>query len=183
MEGKIITIDPHKALFLPYGVGCVLVRDGGALRRAHQVDAGYLRDLQVGEESLSFTDLSPELTRPFRGLQLWLPIQLHGLGAFREALREKLRLAREAAARIERCANLELADRPQLSTVAFRLRDRDNHAQSELLQQVNARGRVFLSSTIIEGRVVLRICVLSFRTHADRMEDALTAIEQAARTI
>lgn len=171
-----ITIDPHKALFLPYGIGAVLVRDGEALRRAHQIDAGYLRDL--ADETVSFTDLSPELSRPLRGLAAWLPIQLHGLGAFREALREKLQLARDAADRIERCPRLELVDRPQLSIVAFRLRDRDNRAQTELLDRVNARGRVFLSSTLIDEKVVLRICVLSFRTHADRMDDALTAIEQ-----
>jgi aromatic-L-amino-acid decarboxylase len=177
-----ITLDPHKGLFLPYGTGCLLVRDGQALRRPHQHDAAYLRDVAPDEDSVNFTDLSPELSRDFRGLRLWLPLQLHGLGAFREALREKLSLARHAWEQLSADPRFELLDEPQLSVVAFRLRGKGDEANAELLRRVNARSRVFLSSTVLDGRVTLRICVLSFRTHADRVADAVTALrEEAAR--
>ena len=178
-----VTVDPHKAMFLPYGVGSVLVRDGEALRRAHQVHAEYLRDFDEEQESISFTDLSPELSRPFRGLQLWLPVQVHGLAAFREALREKLALARHAADRIRSMEEFELVDEPQLSIVPFRVRGFDDAAQSRVLERTNARGRAFLSSTMVHGRAILRICVVSFRTHQDRIDQAIEDLRQEARAL
>jgi aromatic-L-amino-acid decarboxylase len=176
-----VTLDPHKGLFLPYGLGCLLVRDGDALRRAHQERATYMQDV-VGESGGGFADLSPELSRDFRGLRLWLPIQLHGLGAFRDQLVEKLALARWAAEQLGADPRFELLDEPQLSVVAFRLRGREE-AGEELLRRVNARRRVFLSSTRIAGRYVLRLCVLSFRTHADRVREAVDALREEARAV
>jgi aromatic-L-amino-acid decarboxylase len=173
-----ITLDPHKGLFLPYGLGCLLVRDGDALRRAHEERATYMQDV-VGERGGGFADLSPELSRDFRGLRLWLPIQLHGLAAFRDQLVEKLALARRAADQLRADPRFEVLDDPQLSVVAFRRRGPDQ-AGEELLRRVNARRRVFLSSTRIGGRYVLRLCVLSFRTHADRVQEAIDALREEA---
>ena len=175
-----ITLDPHKGLFLPYGTGCVLVRDREALRRAHRSGADYMQDL--GDDT-GFAELSPELSRRFRGLLLWLPIQLHGLAAFREQLAEKLELARHAAQRLRADGGFELLDEPQLSVVAFRLRGGDDAANAELLRRVVARKRVFLSSTRLEGRYCLRLCVLSFRTHRERVEEALEALVEEARAL
>ncbi len=175
-----ITLDPHKGLFLPYGTGCVLVRDGAVLGRAFQSDADYLRDVASGGEPTDFTDLSPELSRAFRGLGLWLPLMLHGKAAFRDALAEKLELARDFAARLREDERFELVDEPQLSVVAFRLRGRSDDESAELLRRVNARGRVFLSSTRIQERHAIRVCVLCFRTHRDRLEDALDALREEA---
>lgn len=180
-ECDSITLDPHKGLFLPYGTGCLLVRDGEALRRAHADSADYLQDV-VGAEP-GFNDLSPELSRDFRGLRLWLPFQLHGLQPFREALGEKLALTRWAYEELRHDARFEILDPPQLSVIAFRLRGEGAAADAkneELLRRVNARQRVFLSSTRIHGRYVLRICVLSFRTHQDRVRDAVTALREEA---
>jgi aromatic-L-amino-acid decarboxylase len=179
-----ITLDPHKGLFLPYGTGCLLVRDLETLKRAHQGAAGYLQDVAAGLGQVNFTDISPELSRDFRGLRLWLPIQLHGLGAFRELLREKLELTRWAYKELKDDPLFEILDEPQLSILAFTSRSRradPNVAGAEILRRVNERRRVFLSSTTLQGRYVLRICVLSFRTHADRMLDAVTGLKEEAR--
>jgi len=181
-----VTLDPHKGLFLPYGNGCLLVRDPKALRRAHASEAGYLQDVADAEGEDSFTDLSPELSRDFRGLRLWLPIELHGMRAFREQLGEKLELARWAFEELRREPLLEQLDEPQLSVVAFRGRpprgDPDAFS-AELMRRVNARGRVFLSSTVVGGRFVVRLCVLSFRTHQDRVREAVEAISAEARVL
>ena len=177
-----ITLDPHKGLFLPYGLGALLVRDGGALVRAHRGTASYVQDV-AEEGSLGFADLSPELSRDFRGLRLWLPLMLHGLSAFREQLGEKLALARWAYEMLRDDPRFEMLDEPQLSVVAFRLRAAEADAERlgpELLRRVNARRRVFLSSTSIGGRYAMRICVLSFRTHADRVRDAVLALREEA---
>jgi aromatic-L-amino-acid decarboxylase len=180
-----ITLDPHKGLFLPYGLGALLVRDGGALARAHRDTASYVQDV-AEEGSLGFADLSPELSRDFRGLRLWLPLMLHGIAAFREQLAEKLSLARWAHRELAADPRFEMLDEPQLSVVAFRLRAPAEDADSlgpELLRRVNARRRVFLSSTRMDGRYVLRLCVLSFRTHEDRVRDAVDALREEARAL
>ena len=70
---------------MPYGIGALFVNDGTALARAHAGSADYVQDVTAGG-SLGFADLSPELSRAFRGLRVWLPLQLHGLRAFREQL-------------------------------------------------------------------------------------------------
>jgi len=184
-ECDSITLDPHKGLFLPYGLGALLVRDGAALARAHRESASYVQDV-TDEGGLGFADLSPELSRDFRGLRLWLPLMLHGLAAFREQLAEKLTLARWAHDELRADPRFELLDEPQLSIVAFRLRAPEAEAERlgpELLRRVNARQRVFLSSTRLSGRYVLRICVLSFRTHEDRAREAVRALREEARAL
>ncbi|WP_157247734.1 pyridoxal phosphate-dependent decarboxylase family protein [Nonomuraea typhae] len=172
-----ITLDPHKAMFLPYGTGALLVRDGTRLRAAHHVGADYLQDLDAEEDIPNFTEYSPELTRRCRGLGLWLPIKLHGLSAFRNALDEKLDLARFAYTELV-TAGFEAPWEPPLSTVAFRLPSTDS-ANQNLLRRVNASGRVFISSTLINGRFFLRLSIVSHRTHRDRVEEALRIIGHA----
>jgi aromatic-L-amino-acid decarboxylase len=181
-----ITLDPHKTMFLPYGTGVLLVRDPEALRRAHATEASYLQDVAAAAGQANFTDLSPELSRDFRGLRVWLPLVLHGVGAFRDALAEKLALTRHAADRLAAEPLFRLVDRPQLSIVAFTAHpprgDADRFGE-EVLRRVNERGRVFLSSTRHQGRYVLRICVVSFRTHEDRVNDAVDALIAEARAL
>lgn len=177
-ECDSITLDPHKGMFLPYGTGCLLVRDPENLKRAHSMDAEYLHDVKA-ETSPNFSDLSPELSRDFRGLRIWLPLVLHGLDAFRDAIEEKLMLTRWAYERLGKDARFEILDEPQLSVIAFRLKGEGSDSDrlnEELQRRVNARGRVFLSSTRLDGRYVIRLCVLSFRTHMDRVRDAVEAI-------
>jgi aromatic-L-amino-acid decarboxylase len=187
-----ITFDPHKGMFLPYGTGALLVRDGATLRRAHRDDADYLQDLdREAAGGMSPAEHGPELSRPFRGLRLWLPLMLHGARAFREALSEKLALARSLHDGLAALPDVETVDPPQLSIVAFRARRRRSepiaawNARNEAwMGAINARGRVLLSSTLLptpDGPAfTLRACVLSFRTHADRiaalLEDAPAAL-------
>jgi aromatic-L-amino-acid decarboxylase len=176
-----ITIDPHKAMFLPYGTGALLVRDGARLRQAHHVGAAYLQDLGEEEDIPNFTEYSPELTREFRGLRLWLPIKLHGLAAFRQALDEKLDLA-ELTYETLREHGFEVPWRPTLTAVAFRWvpgRGDADAFNAELLRRVTARGRALLSSTRVGGRYMIRVCVVSHRTHRDRVEEVLDDIREA----
>lgn len=173
-----ITLDPHKGLFLPYGTGCILVREGALLEAAHSADAHYLQDLG-GEAAINFTDYSAELSRDFRGLRVWLPMKLHGLAAFREALDEKLDLARHAWERLHAAPGFEVVAEPALSIVAFRYRPPQGDANEfnrRLMDRVNHERRVFLSSTLLDGQYTLRICVLSFRTHRTHVDAAVDAL-------
>lgn len=175
-----ITVDPHKSLFLPYGTGAVIVRSAAALRQAFNEEADYLQDMGTSHELPEFDELSPELSRDFRGLRLWLPLHLHGVAAFREQLDEKLDLTRLAYDTLAADERLDLPWTPDLSIVTFRLRDADDAAQLEFLARINATRRVILSSTRIEGRIFLRLAILSMRTHEDRIREALEIIRRCA---
>jgi len=175
-----VTLDPHKGMFLPYGTGCLLVREGRRLLEGHSAgEARYLQDLAIEGESLNFSDYSPELSRDFRGLRVWLPLKLHGWDAFRQALDEKLDLARLLHEGIRDAPGIEVPWEPELSIVAFRSPGGDD-ASRRLLDRINASQRVFLSSTMIRGRFTLRAAILSFRTHRDRIEEAIEIIRAAA---
>jgi glutamate/tyrosine decarboxylase-like PLP-dependent enzyme len=176
-----IVLDPHKGLFLPYGTGILLVRDTAPLRDAHTLTGEYLQDLS-GDQSLpDFGELGPELTREFRGLRLWLPLCLHGVDAFRCALDEKLDLAAQAYAALVQDGELELPWKPDLSTVAFRLRGGDDKANLVLRDRINATNRMFLSTAKVNERVMLRLCILSHRTHEDHINEMVKIIHSAVR--
>lgn len=184
-----ITLDPHKGLFLPYGTGALLVKDAAALARAHAADAAYLPAMQQDPDFVDFCQISPELSRDFRGLRVWLPFKMHGIGPFRANLDEKLDLAAWACEELHKVDGIEIAAEPELSLLAFRLvRDGlDDAALDELnrevMQRVNDRQRVHLTGTVTKGRFLLRICVLSFRTHRDRMEAALADIRASVAEV
>ena len=180
-----VTLDPHKGLFLPYGSGCLLVRDGDTLRRTHSIDADYMPTLQDEADLVDICQISPELSRDFRGLRVWLPLKLLGLEPFRQALDEKADLAEWATAELRKIDDMEIVAPPQLSTVAFRLRpvgwgaEETNRLNRELMARVNERRRVFLTATTLDGLFTLRICVLNFRTHQDRMEACMEDLRAA----
>lgn len=186
-----VVLDPHKGLFLPYGTGVLLVRDSETLRVAYAgygADHAYLPDHDSDRESSEnyqglpdFGALGPELTREFRGFRLWLPLHLHGVGAFRAALDEKLDLAARAYRVLSQDDKLEVPWVPDLSIVAFRLREGDDKANQRLLKQINATGMTFLSSTKIQEREILRLCILSHRTHGEHVDQILNIIHSAAR--
>jgi aromatic-L-amino-acid decarboxylase len=174
-----ITLDPHKGMFLPYGTGSLVVREGKRLREAHFTGAAYLQDLAGDDEIPNFSEYSPELSRDFRGLRVWFPLKLHGVSAFREALDEKLDLARVLYDGLCAIPGLELPWEPELTVVPFRLRDGDDDANRRLLERINASGRVFMSSTIVQDRFTIRACILSHRTHRDRIDECIDIIRRA----
>jgi aromatic-L-amino-acid/L-tryptophan decarboxylase len=174
-----ITLDPHKSLFLPYGTGALVVRDRTALAAAFAEEADYLRDLGDADVLPDLSALTPELTRDWRGLKLWLPLQLHGLDRFRAALDDKLDLARWAWEELESVPGVSTRGAPDLSIVAFRVPG-DDAAQDRALRRINSSGQVRLSSTTLEGEVVLRIAVLSHRTRREHVAEVVAQVAALA---
>ncbi len=198
-RGDSIAFDPHKGLHLPFGTGALLVKRGGRLAAAHSSDAHYLQDFE-GVDSRrntpSPTSLGPELSRDYRGLRLWLPLMLHGARAFRESLAATLSLSQqfheELSAHITAGLPVEIVAAPQLSITAFRLTRRDgeqlddwNARNAAWLGRVNARKRVYLSSTalpVADGEAFTqRVCVLSARTGAADVGNCLTDLVETVR--
>lgn len=184
-----VVLDPHKTLFFPYGTGSLLARDAAKLEAAHALSADYLPEMGRAFDLVDFCQLSPELSRPPRGLRVWLALKLCGIDAFARALDEKLDLARWSADRLREIEGIEIVAEPQLSTLAFRLLKPGlggaelNGLNRRLLDLINQGRRVYLTGTMLGERFVLRICVVSFRTHLDRMEQALEDIRAAVEEL
>ncbi|HEV2442202.1 MAG TPA: pyridoxal-dependent decarboxylase [Steroidobacteraceae bacterium] len=176
-----LVMDPHKGLFVPYGLGAVLVRDGAMLARAHYYHADYMQDAVAGSPATdSPADLSPELSRHFRGPRLWLPLLLHGVTPFRACLEEKRLLIRYFHEQV-RSLGFEVGPDPELTVSTYRWvpESGDPDAFNEaLVQAIHRDGRVFVSSTRIGGRFFLRLAVLSFRTHLDTVELTLRVLAE-----
>jgi len=180
-----LTLDPHKGMFLPYGTGALLVRDGAALRAAHEATADYLPQMPHPEDFYDPSQHGPELSRGFPGLRVWLCVKLFGAAAFRSAITEKRVLTLDAFRRIAALPNIVIDAPPELSLFAFHVtwpgasRADEDRATQALMEQTTTRGRVMVTGATARGRYLGRVCVLSFRTHQDRI-DALVEDTEAA---
>jgi aromatic-L-amino-acid decarboxylase len=181
-----IVMDPHKGLFLPFGTGAVLVKNRQAVLEAHHYQAHYMQDAEDAREEDSPGDLSPELSKHFRGLRLWLPLKLCGLAPFRAALEEKLLLARHFHARLLELPDFEVGPEPDLSICTFRYVPARGDADAfneRLVRALREDGRVFLTSTQVDGRFTIRMAALAFRTHLDTIDLTLDLLRQKAHAL
>ena len=182
-RSQTVVMDPHKGLFLPFGSGALIVRDERQLAEAHRYSASYLSDARENGEGFSASDLSLELSRPFRGPRLWLPLKIFGLAAFRAALEEKLLLARYFHTRLSEMPGWVVGPQPDLSIVTYRYLPEKGHADDfnrRLLEAVAADGRVVISSTEINGAYTLRLAVLHYRSHLDDVDHVLEVLTREA---
>jgi len=171
-----IALDPHKGLSVPFGVGALVVRDEASLVDAHLGRGAYLLDEDSYNGVRDIASLGPELSRPFRGLQVWLPLHLHGVAAFRDALDTTLDLAEHTYDRLQEVEGIDAAWKPDLSIVAFRFDD--DAVGRAALEAVNADRKVHLSPTTVGGRFVLRFAILNRRTTVDHIDHAIDIIEK-----
>jgi aromatic-L-amino-acid decarboxylase len=171
-----LTLDPHKGMFLPYGTGALLVRDGAALRAAHEATAPYLPAMPHPEDFYDPSQHGPELSRGFPGLRVWLSVKLFGTAAFRAAIAEKRALTLDAARRVAELPGIVMDAAPELSLFAFHLtwpdatREDEDRATRALMEETTRRGRVMVTGCTTKGRYLGRVCVLSFRTHQSQID-------------
>lgn len=180
-EADSIVMDPHKGLFLPYGSGVAIVKDGQLLANSHHYTANYMLDALRGAEEASPADLSPELTKHFRGMRMWLPLKIHGVAPFRACVEEKLWLTKYFWERLEDLPYCERGPEPDLSVALYRFCPPGwdpNDFNTQLINRCHADGRVFISSTLIDGDSYLRLACLSFRTHLETIEKCLAMLEE-----
>jgi aromatic-L-amino-acid/L-tryptophan decarboxylase len=184
-----LTLDPHKGMFLPYGTGALLVRDGAALRAAHEATAPYLPAMPHPQDFYDPSQHGPELTRGFPGLRVWLTVKLYGADAFRRALAEKRQLTLDAFHRISALPDIVIDAPPDLSLFAFHVtwpgatKADEDAATRALMERTTARGRVMVTGCTAHGRYLGRVCVLSFRTHAERIDALVEDMTAAIRDL
>lgn len=175
-----VVMDPHKSMFIPYGLGAVVIRDRRKLYESHYYMANYMQDTLEAEE-ISPADLSPELTKHFRALRMWLPLKLYGLEPFKACLSEKVHLARYFHHEISKRTGFEVGPFPDLSVMYFRYLPKEGDANAfneKLVKLIMDDGRIFLSSTVLHGNYVIRCAVVSFRTHLADIDLALRVIDE-----
>jgi aromatic-L-amino-acid decarboxylase len=173
-----ISVDAHKWLYLPKACGIVLVRRQDDLIASFAHEEGYLPHQR---HELHAVDITFEYSRPFRALKFWLAMRAHGARAFREAIERNLHEAYLLWETVEERADFEALGRPTLSIVPFRhvpsgVEDLNEHNQ-RLADALQADGRVWIASALIDGDVYLRPCFVNFRTTE---EDVLDLVEIAA---
>ena len=185
-----VTLDPHKSLFVPWGCGALLTRDPHTLERAYHFSGNYMRDVSE-RHAVSSCNVSPELSRPFRALHLWLPLVVQGERAVAAALEEKMLLARYAHRRLSELPDFWVGPEPDLSILVFRYKtassiDEQNACNEILVQKLFRAGEHFVSTTIIDGRVTLRMAILQVHTHrgiVDRFIETLSGMKSLEKTI
>lgn len=169
-----IALDPHKWLFQPFEIGCVLVRDRRQLKDVFRVTPEYLRDVHRFQEEVNFCDHGIQLSRGFRALKLWLSLKTFGLAAFREAIEWGMHLARVAERRLRESGRWEIVTTAQLGIVSFRWKESDEITH-RLVADMMADGFALLTSTKLHGRPALRFCTINPRTTE---EDIVRAVER-----
>lgn len=176
-----VTLDPHKSLFLPFGTGAVLIKDLTSLYKAHRYTADYLQDLVDSDSEVNAADVSPELTKHFRGMRMWLPLKLFGLKPFRAALEEKMLLAQYFREQLQQVPGFELGPIPDLSITMFRYLPTKGDANAfneKLIKAIQDDGRIFLSSTTIHGKFWIRVAIVVFRTHQSKVDLLLKIVQE-----
>ena len=172
-----VTLDAHKGLFLPYGVGALLVREPDDLVAAHEGAGAYFRGLPTTDGLPHYCQRGPELTRPTRGPLLWFPLQLHGTAAFASELDRMLDLARFAHERLAATPGILTAPAPDLSIVAFRAAAGDS-ATDDIVAALHGTGRFQVSTTTLDGLATIRFAFLSPRTTLERLVEALDLVAE-----
>jgi aromatic-L-amino-acid decarboxylase len=184
-----LALDPHKWLFQPYEIGCVLVRDAGWLRRAFHILPEYLVDIEGREGEINFCDYGIQLTRGFRALKLWLSLKVFGAAAFRGALNRGFELAERAETVVRRLPHWQVVTSAQLGIVTFRYAppgvashqlDGLNRA---LIEAMTADGFGMISSTALKQQTVLRMCTINPRTMDADIDEFFDKLDRMGRAL
>jgi glutamate/tyrosine decarboxylase-like PLP-dependent enzyme len=188
-----LTLDPHKWFGQTFEAGCVLIREGKALAETFQLRPEYMQDVAPGEEEINFADHGIALTRRFRALKIWFSIKVLGVGWFRQLVNHCCHLAAYAQKLLENDGVFEILSPRQFSIVCFRFVPRAPDPKADAImsdvdsldalnlaicERALATGRLFLSTTRLEGRVALRLCFVNWRTTAADVEEVVRLLAE-----
>jgi aromatic-L-amino-acid/L-tryptophan decarboxylase len=182
-----ITLDPHKWLFQPFELGCLLVRDAGVLQAAFRVEdedhADYLEDVTRHVQlDVNFYECGLQLTRSFKALKLWLSMRTFGLAEFRRAIRIGFEMADHAERTLRAAGSWEIATPSQMGVVTFRWRDASKTGAQidaitrETVDMMREDGYALVMSTALRGRPVLRMCPINPATTQGEIEETVARL-------
>ena len=198
-----VALDPHKWLFVPLDVGCVLVRDAAALRAVFSHGADYM-DVLGATSDFAFWEYGPELSRRFRALKIWMTLKRHGTIAIGRAIAANVRLAQRLGELVDEAEDFERLAPVGLSIVCFRyvpvelqraraaatgaareVVERRLDALNEAITVEVQRGGVdaYFSNATLEGRFALRACLVNYRTRDADLTRLLQTVRGVAGSV
>lgn len=188
-----VAIDPHKWLYAPLEAGCALVRDPAALHNAFSYHPPYY---SFDAEATNFLDLGPQNSRGFRALKIWLALQHAGASGYREMIQDDIALSRHLYGLAREHPELQaITQNLSITTLRYvppELRARVGSPETDayldrlnqrLLDALERSGEAFASNAVVDGRFVLRFCIVNFRATADDMEALPPLVAQLGRQI
>ncbi|MDP9363852.1 MAG: pyridoxal-dependent decarboxylase [Chloroflexota bacterium] len=186
-----LAFDLHKWPGLPYDVGCILVRDAAAHRRAFAMTPDYLARAERGPAAGEhwFTDYGVELSRPFRALKVWLSLKAHGAEAFGRIIDQNVAQARDLASLVAAAPDLELLAPVALNVVCFRFVADGldeaglNRLNRELLLRLQEGGLALPSNATIGGRYGLRVAITNHRSRREDFDLLVREVQRLGRDL
>jgi glutamate/tyrosine decarboxylase-like PLP-dependent enzyme len=188
-----LVLDPHKWWFQPFEIGCVLIRDGHALREAFSMEAEYLREareiyersVQPDEQdpltdAVNFYDMGPQLTRSFRALKLWMFIQTNGADRIARMVTRGVKMAEAAEAWIDASHDWRIATPACIGTLTFRPRDKAHQSPDRIKRAVDSylkSGFGLITTTELNGEKLFRLCCIH---PASRLDDITESLKRLA---
>lgn len=180
-----VTLDPHKWLFVPFECGCLMVKDPDRLTAAFRIWPEYLKDVEAGEEEVTFADRGVQLTRYSRAMKIWMSVKYFGTDAIAGAIHDGIQRARLMESLVAGRPDFEVLCPAQFGIVCFRVCPPDVPASEldALNERINTRvvagGKFLISSTRLNGSFSLRMCTLGFRTTEADIRELFEAIVSA----
>ena len=180
-----ISLDPHKWLFQPYEIGCVLVKERKWLKHTFDISPEYLKDIETNE--VNFSNHGIQLSRYFRALKLWMSLQTFGLAGFQAALNRGFELAETAEESIRKLTHWEIITPAQMAIVTFRYApaslspDELNTLNRDLVDAISQDGFAFVSSTTLREQIVLRMCTINPRTTDSDIKETIELLDKHAQ--
>ncbi len=181
-----LVLDPHKWMFQPYEIGAVLVRDRVLLAETFRTSADYMQDAKTIGQEINFCDYGIQLSRGFRALKLWVSLQCLGLDAIREAIDRGIVLAEVAAREVERDDRFEVTSPASLGIVTFRYVGNGPYGDARLDEinraiphEIMATGEAVVTSTVLDGRTVQRMCLINPRTSEHDIRRTISMLADA----
>jgi len=186
-QADSLAFDLHKWIYLPFEIGCVLVRNPELHTATFRTQASYLEEAQGGimAGGLPFADRGIELTRGFRALRLWMSLQVHGTDAYSSLIAQNLEQAAYLESKIRTSPRLELTAPRAANIVCFRYRRpgldevATDALNRRLVVELQTSGRYIISSIVLGGRYTMRAAITN---HRSRMEDFAALVRDCVRT-
>jgi glutamate/tyrosine decarboxylase-like PLP-dependent enzyme len=181
-----IAVDPHKWLYIPVECGCAIVRNGKAMRETFSLVPAYL---QEDRAEPWFSEYGIQQTRGFRALKVWLSIQHYGMEGYREMISADIRTAQDLRRKLAAREDYELTVAGPLSVTCFRYapagvpEDMLDQLQRDVVAWTNASARAFITTTMIDGYVVIRACHVNFRTTSEDLDVLLDTLAEAGQHV
>ncbi len=187
-QADSFVFNPHKWMFTNFDCSAHFLKDPVSLQRSLSINPVYLQNTR-DEKITEYRDYGISLGRRFRALKLWFVIRAFGAEGLREKIRSHIRWTKDLAREIQAAEDFELVTGPNLALITWRYAPRGANPESldelneQLLEAINADGRLYLTRGSVDGRMVIRFSIGQTWTEARHVHSAWKTIQEIAITL